>query len=103
MKKELKISDLKENHIRLKKVFAKVKKMKKTGICPRCKNNQIKGPYNAGHTLPRDHNCPLTLTIPFMHTATLETFTCANCGYTEYYVNEKGLKNLKSKGKPYVP
>ena len=77
--------------------------MKKTGKCPLCGSEQIKGPYKAGCTLSRDHDWPLILPISFMHTATLETYTCTNCGYVEYYVDEKGLKILRSKGEPYSP
>ena len=74
--------------------------MKKTGICPRCEFNVINGPYRTG---TKGSKMPFILNLSFLHSAKLETYTCANCGYTEYYADEKGIKNLRLKGKPYSP
>lgn len=71
--------------------------MKKSGICPICGSNEIKGPHKTGH------GQPIKLIISIGHNATVETFVCANCGNTEFYADEKGLENIRSKGKAYSP
>ena len=40
---------------------------------------------------------PLILDLSFRRSAKLETYTCDNCGYTEYYADEKVIENLKLK------
>lgn len=77
--------------------------MKKNGICPICGSNEIKGPYRAGnHTEPVNLAMALKITISFRFSATLETFTCAHCGYSEYFVDQKGLENIRKHGKKYI-
>lgn len=71
--------------------------MKKTGICPICGSNEIKGPHKTGH------GAPISLIISTLHSAKLETFTCASCGNTEFYADEKGTKNLRNVEKSYTP
>lgn len=78
--------------------------MKKSGICPICGSSEIKGPYRVGnHTEPANLIMAVKIKINFMYSAMLETFTCAQCGYSEYYVDNKGLENIRIHGKPYTP
>ncbi|MFX1282741.1 MAG: zinc ribbon domain-containing protein [Promethearchaeota archaeon] len=61
--------------------------------CPKCGNSRIAGPHKLhayGH---------LSLDLPGSKTATLESFTCASCGYTEFYTDKKGLKNINEVGR----
>jgi predicted nucleic-acid-binding Zn-ribbon protein len=37
--------------------------------------------------------------LPGFSTATLETFTCADCGYTEMYSDAMGLENIRRNGR----
>ena len=37
--------------------------------------------------------------LPGFPTATLETYTCVDCGYTELYVDSIGLENIKTSGR----
>ena len=71
--------------------------MKKTGICPKCGSNEVKGFYKP---MSQMH---VAVLISKWHSATLETLSCANCGYTEFYSDEKGIENLRSEGKTYTP
>ena len=36
-----------------------------------------------------------------MRSATLNALICANCGYCEFYSDEKGLQNVKRYGKQF--
>ncbi len=61
--------------------------------CPKCNNSRIAGPHRLhahGH---------LSIDLPGSKTATLEALTCANCGYTEFYSDRKGLKNINEVGR----
>lgn len=71
--------------------------MKKTGICPKCGSNEIKGFFKVMAEIP------LSVLVSRMHSAHLEVLACANCGYIEFYPDEKGLENIRSRGKPYSP
>jgi len=67
--------------------------MNRTGICPKCGGNQIAGPHRLhGH----QH---VSLDLPGVLTATLEAYTCADCGYTELYSDRMGLRNVRSQGR----
>jgi transposase len=37
--------------------------------------------------------------LPGLLTATLETFTCTDCGYTEMYADAVGLNNIRKSGR----
>jgi predicted nucleic-acid-binding Zn-ribbon protein len=69
-------------------------RMHRTGICPKCGDDRIAGPHrvHAG-----DYH--LKIDLPGFPTATLESFTCANCGYTEFYSDRIGLDNIRSSGR----
>lgn len=69
--------------------------MKKTGTCPKCGSREIKGFYTAAT------ESSVGVLLSRWHSATLETLTCAECGYTEFYTNDKGLEKIKSEGKQY--
>ena len=67
--------------------------MIKSKTCPKCGGTKIAGPHNVqsfGH---------IAIDLPGLYTATLVTFTCSECGYTEFYADKMGLQNIRSKGK----
>ena len=68
--------------------------MIKSKTCPKCGGTEIAGPH-------RVHGAGLiAIDLPGLFSnATLNTFTCSECGYTEFYVDKMGLKNIRSKGK----
>jgi predicted RNA-binding Zn-ribbon protein involved in translation (DUF1610 family) len=37
--------------------------------------------------------------LPSVLTATLESFTCADCGFTELYADDLGLNNIRKSGR----
>ena len=59
--------------------------------CPKCGSRKIAGPHRIIEGLVID--------LPGLFTSTLETFTCAKCGYTEFYSDKMGLKNVRSDGR----
>ncbi|MFW9964699.1 MAG: zinc-ribbon domain-containing protein [Candidatus Sifarchaeia archaeon] len=64
-----------------------------TGTCPKCGSNRIAGPHKvAGQHYVR-------IDLPGFSTATLESFTCADCGYTEFYSDQVGLRNINTSGR----
>ncbi|MFW9958521.1 MAG: zinc ribbon domain-containing protein [Candidatus Odinarchaeota archaeon] len=61
--------------------------------CPKCGSRNIAGPHKMqGDTYVR-------VDLPGLSTATLETFTCVDCGYTEMYADEIGLSNIRKVGR----
>ena len=60
--------------------------------CPKCGQSNIAGP----HRIAGKYSVHVQLSA--FHTATLHSFTCVNCGYTELYVDQKGLENIRNKG-----
>ena len=68
--------------------------MNRTGVCPKCGDNHIAGPHRVHAS---EHH--LKIDLPGFSTATLESFTCANCGYTELYSDRMGLNNIRSSGR----
>lgn len=61
--------------------------------CPKCNNSRIAGPHRLhayGH---------LSIDLPGSKTATLNALTCANCGFTEFYSDKKGLRNINQVGR----
>jgi predicted RNA-binding Zn-ribbon protein involved in translation (DUF1610 family) len=64
-----------------------------SGQCPKCGDNRIAGP----HRLQAQHH--VAIDLPGLPTATLESFTCANCGYTELYSDKRGLENIRQVGR----
>ncbi|MFX1578833.1 MAG: zinc ribbon domain-containing protein [Promethearchaeota archaeon] len=61
--------------------------------CPKCGSSRIAGP----HKVAGQHH--VRVDLPGFSTATLESFTCADCGYTEFYVDQIGLQNINSNGR----
>ncbi|MHA1957870.1 MAG: hypothetical protein ACXADL_13585 [Candidatus Thorarchaeota archaeon] len=59
--------------------------------CPQCRSKRIAGP----HRLHGD----LFIDLPGMLTAGLQAFTCANCGYTEFYSDKEGRDNINRDGR----
>ena len=72
--------------------------MNRKGICPKCEDNRIAGPHRV-HA-DRMH---LKIDLPGISTATLDAYTCANCGYTELYSDRMGLDNIRSSGRFQTP
>ncbi|MCK5302615.1 MAG: hypothetical protein KAJ96_05690 [Candidatus Thorarchaeota archaeon] len=67
--------------------------MIKSRTCPKCGSKQIAGPHRvAGGGYIR-------INLSGFSTATLDAFTCSECGYTEFYADKMGLQNIRSKGK----
>jgi predicted nucleic-acid-binding Zn-ribbon protein len=67
--------------------------MIRTKSCPKCGSGRIAGPhriYGQAH---------VRIDLPGMSTATLESFTCADCGYTEFYADQMGLRNINTSGR----
>jgi predicted nucleic-acid-binding Zn-ribbon protein len=67
--------------------------MNNTNTCPKCGGNRIAGP----HKVAGQHH--VRIDLPGVLTATLESFTCADCGYTEFYADRIGLKNINESGR----
>ncbi len=68
--------------------------MIKSKTCPKCGGTEIAGPHNV-----HGANQHLAIDLPGLSTATFDTFTCSECGYTEFYVDKIGRQNIRSKGR----
>ncbi|MHA1136771.1 MAG: hypothetical protein ACTSSE_09805 [Candidatus Thorarchaeota archaeon] len=64
-----------------------------SGECPKCGCQKIAGPHRI---FGRSH---VAIDLPGMSTATLESLTCTDCGYTELYADRIGLQNIKRDGR----
>jgi predicted nucleic-acid-binding Zn-ribbon protein len=64
-----------------------------THTCPKCGSGRIAGP----HKIAGEHH--VRIDLPGFSTATLESFTCADCGYTEFYADQIGLRNINTSGR----
>ena len=67
--------------------------MIKEGECPKCGGKNISGPHRM---FGQQH---IRLDLPGLSTATLEAYTCADCGYTELYSDNLGLTNIRKAGR----
>jgi predicted nucleic-acid-binding Zn-ribbon protein len=70
------------------------KTMIRSGQCPKCGSSRVAGPHRI-HGGDR-HIC---IDLPGFTTATLEAFTCADCGYSEFYADKIGLDNIRANGR----
>ena len=70
--------------------------LKHTAMCPKCQSRDIAGP----HRLHADDR-HLKIDLPGISTATLESFICLNCGYTELFPDYGGLENIRQNGRRY--
>ena len=70
-------------------------KMKISGKCPKCGNTDIRGP----HRIQGQYHVKVDL--PGIRTATFDSYTCTNCGYSELYTDRTGLYNLRNDGRIY--
>jgi len=68
--------------------------MIKSKTCPKCGGTKIAGPHKV-----HGANQHIAIDLPGLSTATLETFTCSECGYTEFYADKIGLRNIRSSGR----
>ncbi|MFW9992124.1 MAG: hypothetical protein ACFFD4_08670 [Candidatus Odinarchaeota archaeon] len=66
-----------------------------SGKCPKCSNSRIAGP----HRIHGGDGHHIRIDLPGMSTATLDSFTCAKCGYTEFYSDQGGLSNINRSGR----
>ena len=69
------------------------REMIRTKTCPKCGSNRIAGP----HRVYGQHH--VRIDLPGIATATLESFTCADCGFTEFYADRVGLQNVNTSGR----
>jgi len=69
--------------------------MIKSKTCPKCGGTRIAGP----HTVYGGDGNHIRVDLPGLSTATLDTFTCSECGYTEFYADKIGLRNVRSSGR----
>ena len=68
--------------------------MRNSGRCPKCGDTRIAGPH-------RVHGGEgwVKIDLPGFSTATLDSYTCGNCGYSEFYADQMGLNNIRSSGR----
>lgn len=71
--------------------------MRDTKVCPKCNSRNIAGPHNLN-----SHAGRLRILLSGRRTATLNAFTCLNCGYTELFSDAMGLNNLEKYGDRYT-
>lgn len=62
--------------------------------CPKCNSSTIAGPHRV-HA-DRSHS---KVDLPGLSTATLESYSCVDCGYTEFYVDQMGRQNMINSGR----
>ncbi|MHA2298567.1 MAG: zinc-ribbon domain-containing protein [Candidatus Hodarchaeales archaeon] len=62
--------------------------------CPKCGHKSIAGPHRV-----HGGNSPVKIDLPGHLKATLDAFTCAGCGYTEFYADDLGVTNIRSSGR----
>ena len=68
--------------------------MKNSLSCPKCKNSRIAGPHRV-HA-DRSHS---KIDLPGLSTATLQAYTCVDCGYTEFFADQMGRQNIENSGR----
>ncbi|MFX0184403.1 MAG: zinc-ribbon domain-containing protein [Candidatus Hodarchaeota archaeon] len=64
-----------------------------TKKCLHCSNSNIAGPHRLN-----SHGY-VAIVLPGIKTATLNAYTCDNCGYTELFADHKGLINIRKVGR----
>jgi len=64
--------------------------MKNSGVCPKCGCTRIVGPHGG-----------ILVNLRLFATVRLQALLCSECGYTEWYSDKWGLKNIKRSGKIY--
>jgi len=69
--------------------------MHRTGKCSKCGSSNVAGP----HRVHGGDGAYVKVDLPGFSTATLDSFTCADCGYTEFYSDRGGLRNIRSSGR----
>lgn len=67
--------------------------LKSNKICPGCKSSRIAGPHKVAGGDYRTIRVWLT-----KRSASLLSFSCADCGFTELYADPKGLENINEYG-----
>ena len=68
--------------------------MKNSNTCPKCGGTKIAGSHNV-----HAGDMHIRVNLPGFSTATVDSYTCANCGYTEFYSDSLGLKNIRRSGR----
>jgi len=63
--------------------------MKVSGVCPKCSSKRIVGPISS---LARDHNIVFTRKNKGEYYSVV--YACADCGFFEKYVGDRGIKEL---------
>ena len=64
--------------------------MKNTNTCPKCSSVAVTGPHRVAG------NSNIRIMISGFKTATLDSYTCLSCGYTEFFPDEGGLENIRN-------
>ena len=67
--------------------------LKTTGRCPKCQSKEIA--KNKIRARLFGLGARVHLPAGNLRTSAFVAYACLDCGYTELYVDEKGLKNLK--------
>ncbi|MHA1449420.1 MAG: hypothetical protein ACTSP4_08375, partial [Candidatus Hodarchaeales archaeon] len=65
------------------------------GKCPKCGCGTIGGPFRI-HGGDSSH---VKIDLPGFSTATLDAFTCCDCGFTEFYADQGGIDNVRRSGR----
>ena len=68
--------------------------MRDTRTCSNCGSQEIAGP----HRLHADEG-RLKINLPGLSTATLEAYSCLNCGFTQFFIDQGGLNNIRNAGR----
>lgn len=71
--------------------------MRNTHVCPKCGDSRIAGP----HRIAGEYT--IKVDLPGILTATLDSYTCSKCGYTELYADTIGLENIRKSGRYLQP
>jgi len=66
--------------------------LKSNKICPGCKSSRIAGPHKVA-----TGNSQTRVWLS-SRSASLLSFSCADCGFTELYADPKGLENINKYG-----
>ena len=76
--------------------------MKYTGSCPKCGSKDLLrvkgsvGPYGRGNHISLG-------TLRFFSDVVVHRYLCCNCGYSEEWLDEEGIRRLKEEADGFVP
>lgn len=70
--------------------------MRDSKTCLNCGSQEIAGPHRI-----HSYRYPFSINLPGIRTATIRAYSCLECGYTQFFVDEKGVDNLREFGKTH--